>query len=180
MLRSRSRKLSQSPGASPAVHTFNHDPAKPKHSAPFTYFQINAQVVHLCPFQGVVLPDEPRYFSTVERAHPVAGNTITYSAEALSACRFKRRHSSVVAQYGVVPWEKSIHLASLSLSRLRIQSSAIVHHWGSPLALYSGSELGKSQGYSFRQISCQLKSFLRQLHASNYHLSAVCPLNLIA
>jgi hypothetical protein len=36
----------------------------------------------------------------------------------------------VVAQYGVVPWEKSIHLASLSRTGARYSSSAIVHHWG--------------------------------------------------
>ena len=56
MLSSRSRKLSQSPSASLAVHTFHHGPAKPESSAPFTYLQINAQVVHLYPFQGVVFP----------------------------------------------------------------------------------------------------------------------------
>jgi len=57
MLRSRSRKLRQSPGAPSAVHTFNHDPAEPKHSAPFTYFQINAQVIHVSvPFKAYFSP----------------------------------------------------------------------------------------------------------------------------
>jgi hypothetical protein len=44
----------------------------------------------------------------------VVRNVIAYTAEALSALSVKRWHSSVIAQCGVVPWEKSIHLAAIS------------------------------------------------------------------
>jgi hypothetical protein len=70
--------------------------------------------------------------------------------EALSALSVKRWHSSVVAQCGVIPWENSS--TCITFTAGLDQSSAIVHLWGVALRLDSGSELGKSQGYSFRQI----------------------------
>jgi hypothetical protein len=93
MFRPRSRKLRQTPRALQAVFTFNHGLAEPKHSASFTYLQLNAQVTHVIPFQGVPLPDEPRYFSTVERAHPGCCELHRLLAAALSAPSVRLRCS---------------------------------------------------------------------------------------
>ena len=129
MFRSRHRKLSQSPGASPAVNTFDHDPAEPEHSTSFTYLQINAQVVHFSPFQGVPLPDEPRYFSTVERAHLgcwerhrlFSSGSIGPVGQALAficGC-------SICSPLG------KIHPPAFTFTHgSRYSSSTIVHHWG--------------------------------------------------
>jgi hypothetical protein len=65
----------------------------------------------------------------------VVRNVIACSAAALSALSVKRWHSSVVAQYDVVPWEKSIHLAFTFTHGSRYSSSAIVPSLGSSLSL---------------------------------------------
>jgi hypothetical protein len=62
MLPSRRRKPSQASYTSTAVNLGCRITAEPKHPASFTYLQIHAQVLHLVPFQGVVLPRRASVF----------------------------------------------------------------------------------------------------------------------
>ena len=64
------RKLSQMTHTSTAVNAICRSHAEPERTASFTYLQIQAQVVHFIPFQGVVLPlASLGVFSTVDGAH---------------------------------------------------------------------------------------------------------------
>jgi hypothetical protein len=111
MLASRSRKLCQSPSTSPAVHTVRAR-TEPKRPAPFTYLQIHAQVVHLVPFQGVLLPRTSLGFFNDRVGSP----KLLWNAVHLAASLYWLRRTSdnihlSLLQCGVVPWEKSITLS---------------------------------------------------------------------
>jgi hypothetical protein len=160
MTRSRSRKLRQSPRTSAAVHAIRCIRAEPKPSTPFTYLQFHAQVVHSIPFKAYFSPGEPRYFSAVEWAHPVAIQVPVPLPR--SSCRPRRYcalHSSVVAlvqcsTLGKIklhllhPWSQMQPLSSIHLHCI-----SFFWFW---------FHNGKSVGYSFRQKWCQHLSFLRQ------------------
>jgi hypothetical protein len=97
MFASRSRKLRQSPSASPAVHTVRAR-TEPKRPAPFTYLQIHAQVVHFVPFQGVLLPRTSLgFFSGRVGSSKLLWNAVRFAASLYWFSRSTRQHSSVVA-----------------------------------------------------------------------------------
>jgi hypothetical protein len=101
-----SRKLGQVPHTSRAVNAIHRSHAEPERTAPFTYLQVQAQVIHFIPFQGVFFPGKPQCFSTVEGAHSAAMECHPTHSQGSTASSIKFQHSSVDAQCGVVPWEK--------------------------------------------------------------------------
>jgi hypothetical protein len=154
MFRPRCWKLRQSPGASRAVNTLRHNPTEPEHPASFTHLQIHAQVVHVVPFQGVVLPS-----MSLDIFQRSSGLTKSLGRPPLSAA-LCGSVSQVLAFILVVASVRCSTLGkvhppciplpapeTLECFRLFVRICKLLR----PL----GTELGKSQGYSFRQISCQ-------------------------
>src|ERR1700679_1290276 len=125
----------------------------------------------LFPFKRVPLPDKPRFFSTVEWAHPGCWEVHRLSAAALfgpvsSALAFGCRCVPSVSTHGKNRASPA-HPIFTTLQRPSVQSLR-------GCFVSRSSELGKSQGYSFRQKSCQPQSFLRHLNSPNHHLSLAC------
>ena len=122
MLASRCRKFSQSPSASPAVHTVRAR-TEPKRPAPFTYLQIHAQVVHFVPFQSVLLPRRASIFSMAEWARLSCYGTPF-------ACRFALLVQSVKATAFICRCFRAVSYLGKNRSpcssptRLRTQSSS--------------------------------------------------------
>ena len=145
---SRCRKLSQSPSTSPAVHTVRAR-TEPKRPAPFTYFQIHAQVVHFVPFQSVLLPRRASIFSMAEWARLSCYGTPF-------ACRFALLVQSVKATAFICRCFSAVSYLGKNRSPcLLAHTSPNTVQLSRPLlrglrSLYRfDSVLGKSQGYSF-------------------------------
>jgi hypothetical protein len=104
---SRSRKLSQPPGTHMAINAAHCVDAEPQSPTAFTYLQIHAQVVHHSLSRRTSPPASLGFFSGRDGLTQVAGKRRRHPAELSMAPSVKLRHSSVVTQCGVVPWEKS-------------------------------------------------------------------------
>ncbi len=156
-------KHSQPSCTSATVHILCRILAEPKCSAPFTYLQIHAQVLHVVPFRGVV---------------PPGGLSVFQRSNGLAQVAMKRRNSfreTLLAPSNQAPAPVSVRCSTLGKNQIYLASShplaqtqtspVILHQKATPLPLVPSN--GKSQGYSFRQNCCQQDSFLRPKLALN-------------
>jgi hypothetical protein len=149
------------PHASLTIDAIRQFRAEPKCSAAFAYLDNQAQVLHFVPFQSVVLPRRPSLFfngrkgptrAAMKRRHRMRGALMAplNQAETL-VCRCLLRCSTL----------EKIKTRLTCSSTLRPKCR---HHllafFNQASQVSSLLQIGKFQGYSFRQTFCQPKSFL--------------------
>ena len=131
MPRPRSRKLRQSSHTFPAVHSIHRGPAKPKRSASFTYLQVQAQIVHVIPFEASFPPSGPRLFSKPSRPAQVARNASALRERSIGAVGQQQafvRGCSVLPMLSAVVYlgkiDSNLHLFHMSHGMRMLSRSA--------------------------------------------------------